>query len=332
MKFDVKYSKFGNLFFFISNLAEWSPYCRKEYNKIWLKNNPLNKKEAKSLYKLRKILKKYKISVLILSSKNESEAIKKISKIIPQEDISDLKNSLRTFNERFNILWRKEVKNLISIKEKIKKTLIISKKLFSIIKILYGIKKEPRVGEIFLFTNPILKRPINGGSGFGKDKIGIECSKITKTNNIKQMLQRAIIHEIVHASFENNLKEKTKKFIEDRYFKKKYKKILLKSKIYKQTNSILGPIKEMILVSLIPEGYLAEKFFNLDVINNLRRKKCIKEKKLKKNYYDLMLYAIYRLYSFAKDYSENKKPIDNNYIEEAIKCWIEFEKTDLKKI
>lgn len=332
MKFDIKYSKFGNLFFFVSNLAEWSPYCRKEYNKIWLENNLLNEKEAEALYKLKKILKKYKISVLILSSNNEKEAIKKISKIIPREDILGLKKSLGTFNERFNILWKKEIKNLIFVKEKIKKTLIISKKLFSIIKILYSIKKEPEIVEIFLFVNPIIKRSVSGGGGFGKNKIGVECSKITRKNNQKQMLQRVIIHEIVHSSFEFNLKEKIKKFLESDQFKSKYEKNIIKSKIYKQTHSILGTVKEMILASLIPEGYLAEKFFDFNVLDNSRKRKCVKEKRLEKNYYDLMIYAILKLYKEAKEYSENKKSIDDIYIESAIECWMDFEKTDLKKL
>jgi len=333
MKFKTKYSKFGNQFFFISNLSEWSPYCRKEYNELWLKNKPLNKKEVEVLSDLKKILKKYKISNLMLSSSNKKWAIKKVSKIIPKKDVLVLTNSLKIFYKRFSVLWKKEENNLILIKQQIEKALSIlsiSNKLFPIIKILYGIRKEPGKVEIFLFTSPIFKRSVSGGGSFGKNKIGIECSKITKNNNQNQMLQRVVIHEIIHASFEVNLKEKIKKFIESLYFKKKYEKLILKSRVYRQTHSIMGTAKEMILVSLIPEGYLAEKFFNLDVLKNLRERKCIKEGMLKKNYYDLMLYSIFKLYQTAKKYCENKMQINENYIEDAIKCWIAFEKSNLK--
>jgi hypothetical protein len=92
----------------------------------------------------------------------------------------------------------------------------------------------------------------------------------------------------------------------------------------------MGVIKEMILVSLIPEGYLAEKFFNLGVLKNLRKKKCIKERKLEKNYYDLMLYSIFKLYQTAKEYCDARMPIDERYIENAINSWIDFEKSNLK--
>ena len=118
--------------------------------------------------------------------------------------------------------------------------------------------------------------------------------------------------------------------MESQYFKKRYEESVLKSKMYRQTHSIMGTVKEMILVSLIPEGYLAEKFFNLDILKNLKEKKCIKEGRLEKNYYDLMLYSVFKLYQLAKKYCDNKIQIDENYIEGAIKCWIDFEKSDLK--
>jgi len=77
---------------------------------------------------------------------------------------------------------------------------------------------------------------------------------------------------------------------------------------------------------------LAEKFFGLNVINNLKRRNCVKKNRLEKNYYDLMLFGIFKMYKIAKDYSDNEKFIDDNYIEEAIKCWIEFENADLRKL
>lgn len=332
MKFVVKSSKFGNKFFFVSNLSEWGPYCRKEYNKLWLKGNLLNKKENDALRNLRKILKKYKLANILLASVNQKSARKTLSNILPQKDILILESSLNEFSKRFNLLWQKEKRNLDLIKKNIFNNLPVFKDFFALIKILYKIKKEPQEIKIFLITNPILKRPISGGSGLGNNKISVECSKITKENNQNQIIKRVILHEIVHASFEENIKKGIENYLDNKYFKQKYEKIILKSSVYKQTHSILGPIKEMILVSLIPEGYLAEKFFNFDVIENLRKRKCIQDAKLGKNYYDLMLYSVYKLYPIAKKYCDNKKPIDSNYIEKVIQNWIEFEKTDLKKL
>ncbi len=46
--------------------------------------------------------------------------------------------------------------------------------------------------------------------------------------------------------------------------------------------------------------------------------------------FDVSIYKTW--YKNAKDYADNKKVIDENYIEEAIKRWIEFENADLRKL
>jgi len=334
MKFNIKYSKIGNLFFFISNLSEWSSYCRKPYNNLWLKNNPLKKEEKEALNRLRDILKqkKYNLVNRSLISSNENEFWQNISKILSENQIANLTESLNIFSERFEKVWLKEEKNLKKIKDSALKGLSISDGLIALIKKLYGFKKPLKSVNIFLFINPIKKRLIGGGSGFGAKGIGIECSYITKTNNKNEMLVRIILHEITHAYFEERLINKINKFVSSKYFESKYQEFILKSNVYRQTGSILGPIKELILVSLLPEGYLAEKFFGLNVINNLKRRNCVKKNRLEKNYYDLMLFGIFKMYKIAKDYSDNEKFIDDNYIEEAIKCWIEFENADLRKL
>ncbi|MFH1956398.1 MAG: hypothetical protein ABIJ28_02010 [Patescibacteria group bacterium] len=332
MKFNIKYSKFSNLFFFASNLSEWSQYCRKEYNGLWLKESPLSEKEISLLNKLKEILKKYKISNLILSSLTEDEALEKIKDIINSEDILIIKECLGVLEKRFGNLWKEEEKNLFLIKQEIEKTLDVSKKIFDDIQTLYGIKQMPQSIDIFLFTNPIVKRSVNGGGGLGENQISIECSKITGENNKNKMLERVMIHEIVHVSFESKLKEKIKEFLKSNRFSDEYEDKIIKTSVFHQANSIIGTLKEMILVSLIPEGYLAEKFFDLNVLDNLRERKCIKERTLEKNYYDLMLYAVYKLYPFAKKYCENKKEIYNDFIENAVKCWLEFEEIDLSKL
>jgi hypothetical protein len=56
----------------------------------------------------------------------------------------------------------------------------------------------------------------------------------------------------------------------------------------------------------------------------------IQEKKLEKNYYDLMLFSIWELRSFAKKYVLEKKPIDSKYIQKAFEVWKKFESIDLK--
>ncbi len=334
MKFKIIISKWANFFFFVSNLSEWSPYCRKHYNALWLKNRPLNKREQNVLKQLSTVLKekKYKEINLLLTSVNKNEFWKNVPKTFSEKESIIFKESSNIFSERFDKLWKTEEKNLIKIKNNIIKNLSISSKHVALIKKLYGVKNSPESINIFLFTSPIKKQLVYGGSGFGTAGIGIECSEIAKDNNKNDALSRVILHEITHAYFEKRLVDKLNKFISSKYFQDKYRGLILKAKVYKQINNILGPVKELILVSLLPEGYLAEKFFGLNVINNLKERNRVKMGKLEKNYYDLMLFGIFKMYGFAKDYSDNQKPIGKKYIKEAAKCWIEFEQIDLSKL
>lgn len=60
MKFDIKYSKIGNFFFFISNLSDWHFSCRKEYNEAWIKQTgELSNNEKNAIENFRKIMTKY---------------------------------------------------------------------------------------------------------------------------------------------------------------------------------------------------------------------------------------------------------------------------------
>lgn len=334
MRPQIIINKWANFFFFVSNLSEWSPYCRKDYNVSWLKDNPLNKKEKNALNRLHNIFKekKYKLINLLLTSVNKKEFWGNVSKILSARQFAVFKESLNIFEKRFEELWLKEEKNLEKVKDNITKNFLVSDKLVALIKRLYGVRMSPKSINIFLFTSPIKKQLVHGGSGFGVAGIGIECSEITKDNNKNDMLSKVILHEITHAYFEKKLIDKINKFISSKYFQEKYQKFILKSKVYKQVKNVLGPIKELILVSLLPEGYLAEKFFGLNVINNLKKRKRVKEGKLEKNYYDLMLFGIFKMCKIAKDYSNSQRSIDRTYMEEAVKCWIEFEQIDLSKL
>lgn len=330
MKFEFKISKLANQFFFISNLNEWSPYCREEYNQLWLKNNPLNKEEKKVLLNIKILLKKHDISKIFLSSSQPTKTWKAITSKLDKNNLSNLKKSLNVFLPRFNKLWQNEKKNLILIKKNLS-TEFNSKKILFLFKILFG-QPIPNSINIFLITNPITNMIVSGGQGLGKNKIAVECSKLTRNNNPHNQVERVILHEIIHASFQNKIVKMIKTFVQRPYFIKNYKNILSKSFTYKQTKSFIPVINEMILVSLLPEGYLAEKYFGLNVIKNLRKRKAIRQRKLTKNYYDLMLFSVWKLYPIAKKYCNLKKPIDNLYIEESIKCWADFEKQNLSKL
>lgn len=331
MQFKLSVSKLANHFFFVSNLAGWNPYCRKEYNELWLRHSPLNKEEKEGLVKLSKVLKTYTLYKLFISSTNPEKTWYKASRLLPKKDLQILRGTLEIFSSRFERLWKKERGNLDKVAKELSTSLTVSKKLLSLIGILYGNSQKTQEVEVFLLTSPITKRVVSGGSGLGKDKIVIECSKIMSKNNERDELARVVLHELIHASFEQKIRKKIQTYIQSNRFIELHAKLLSQLAVYHQVKSFEGPIKEMIAVSLLPEGYIAEKYFGIDIKKNLRKRKSIRNQQLKKNYYDLMLFSVWKLYTIAREYCDNEKVIDRKYLEATVQSWEEFEQADLSK-
>lgn len=331
MRFRFKVSKLANHFFFVSNLAAWSPYYRKEYNELWLRHQPLNRKERGALIEISKMLRKYSLYNLFISSTNPEKTWRRALQLLPKKDLRILQGILEVFSSRFERLWKKEKGNLDEVAKELSTSLTISKKLLSLIGTLYGASQKSQEVEIFLLSSPIAKRAASGGSGLGKNKIAIECSKITSKNNEKNELARVVLHELIHASFEQKIRKKIQTYIQSNRFKELHTKSLSQSAVYRQVKSFEGTIKEMIAVSLLPEGYIAEKYFGVDVKKNLRKRRSIRNQQLEKNYYDLMLFSVWKLYAVAREYCYHKKVIDRRYLEAAVQSWEEFERADLSK-
>lgn len=331
MKISVKISKLHNLFFFVSNLTECNVYNNPAYNKKWLANNSLNDTEILTLKTVSGVFKKYELNKQFASEKDPNGVLKEVTKIIKPKKLVILKNALDLFAPRFERIWKKEEKNLIAIKREIENTFIASQELIDVLCTVYDQQPAKEGIDFFLLTNPVTKRIVSGGSGLGDNRIELECSKITKTNNKNNFLTRVALHEIIHIAFEQKIKEKINKYVESPRFKNTHEKILKKTLIFKQIKSFPHIIKEMIDVSMLPEGYLGEKFFNANTHENIKKRKCIKMCALKKEYYDLMLFSLWYLYADAKYYCDEKKPINVEFFEKAISIWEKFEETDLSK-
>jgi len=333
MKIDFRYNKFGNFFFFVSNLSEWSFHCRKKYNEEWLRSSHLSKKEKNDLDKIANFLKRNEgdnIINIFLLAKSKRAAFHDVSLLIDKKDLRIIKDSFDIFKNRFDKIWKIE-KNIFkkAYSEINNKKRSIKLSLDSISKI-YNVKNSPIKITVVLLLNPLKNRLIGGGSSIGKNAVAIEYSG-SNLNKDKDMFQRVLVHEITHSSFEENTKEEIQKYIKSDKFKNEHGSFLEKSLIYKQVPSLLTILKEMILVSFVPDGYLAEKFFGKNIIKMLRQRKCIRDSGLQKNYHDLMLYDVFKLYPMAKKYLDRAKCIDFDYIDLAMNCWVEFETMNTDK-
>ena len=331
MKFRFHVSRLANLFFFVSNLSEWSPYCRKEYNHEWLKQKHLQQSEREALKHVRNILWKHK-TLGRYFFRTEQEAWRNIAKKLSKREYEALCASFAVFLPRFSALWKEEKSNLQNIAAAFSRgtSSPVNKTLIEL-STLYAPHRKPRsITTIFLLTSPITKRLVSGGGKITSKILALECSKTTAKNNIHDLFVRVLLHELVHTMFEDRIKNIIRTCLQSKGFSS-IKRELARSAVYRETLSFAGPIKEMVAISLLPEGYLAERYFNANVSKSLLQRNSVRECRLKHTYYDLMLFATWELLPIAREYSTQKKPIDARYLREVIMVWRQFNRTNLSR-
>lgn len=324
MKFKIRCTKLSNQFFFLSNMSRWRFWCRKEYNREWLKIiGKLDKIEKKTLDDFAAILNKYsqsqsKIRLPDLFSLTSKEKIWHLAKkALSQKDYLLFRNIFKIFDFKYRKIWRiiKLDKKLaeFSLRNNLKKYQNQIKNSVRDISILYN-KKFPsqKLFNIYLI---ILPKTVKGRGGkYGRSSVVLEGS-VTSFKE-KRMIE-IMIHEIIHSYFESPyFYSLVVSFIK----KKELLNLFQKSKILKQTGSVYFVIKEIIAGSLIPKGYLSKKYF--DYTNNISP---INLKKSKK-YYQLLDFAVQPLYPTIKEYLQRKKPIDKEFLKKIIEVWSEFER------
>lgn len=314
MQFNVKFTKLGNYFFFISNLTEWHFSCPKEYNKLWLKKTgSLTLKEKKSLKKLAKILKKYgfakeeKVTWLgtpfIIST--EKRVWENVKKWVNKKEYKEIKKIFEIFKPRFEKIWSKESSKLSQAKKLLSKRLTSKlRAALSDLSNFYDSKlPEKMTINIYLFAIPRESSRIGGGAALRQKGITLE---IRDLKNIQDYLL-VVMHEISHSFLEKDSIKKIKKIVMGFRFPS--------NKLIKERGKI-GLISELILCSLIPDGYLAKKYFKIP-----RKEKL---KKFQQGWKSLVEYVTFHLYPLAEKYIDTERSLDRNFIVATVRLTKEF--------
>ncbi|MEW5907681.1 MAG: hypothetical protein AB1643_00645 [Patescibacteria group bacterium] len=325
MKFDIKYSKFGNLFFFVSNLAEWHFSCRKEYNIFWRNNLPHFTQEENVVLKLfKKILKQYqgksenKMSFPFLANAVIKKNLKYIEKKINKSEKEIVRKVIKLFQPKFQKIWRENHCNLrrfiVLVKEldyvkKIKKSL-------ELIEIYFG-KTNCKKITVYLLIAP-KNQWGGGGANIGPKRITLEIGDISK-RGIDWIL-RTLIHEATHICYQDNFNLMLRSFIQS-IPKKDYNNF----KIVNYFGNLYTVLNELITSSIIGEGLIDELVFKFPSRNQLERDiKCLDW--TKRSHSSLLRKsAALALYSFNKEYLKEKRAIDVNYLERAWEFLKKFE-------
>lgn len=160
----------------------------------------------------------------------------------------------------------------------------------------------PTLIKVFLVPYPPKTDTYGTHSGhcIGTDTIIFEVISLENPELLKRFWL-LFIHEFVHASFET---AEYKKWVRD----------FIKSQNI-EIEKIDEILRETVINSLTPRGYLAEKYFGLDggaLVESSAN--------------SLKLHASQKLYPLAKDYIDNNRKIDENYLQQCLEVVVYFKK------
>lgn len=329
MKFKFKISKLANQFFFISNLSEWHFSCRKNYNKEWLKQTgPLNKKEKKALDDFRKIIKNYGFT----HDKNrrsvylgqifficpENQIWEKLERFVEENEFKKIQQIFKVFQPRFEKIWNN--KSLNERVGKVKKSLT-KQNIKSLFKNLYQLlpnKSLPRDFMVVSIISPLKGKYITaaGGANLDNHHITLEIPWLKLNTWELEHSTGVLAHEIAHILFRlSNLRNIIQMTI------KKFRAPMF---IKPLKRSMIELIEELVISSMIPSGYLAQKYYKFKPVNMFSESfKDIYQEVLKlrqrrlANTHRVFRYFIWQLYPLAAYYLKSNKKIDKFFIEEV---------------
>ena len=310
-------TKTGNLFHFVSNLTDWHYSVRTSYKSYWLeKTGNLSIEESEALVKAKELFIKYSFGQnfwgKVFLRRPEEDVWQIAEQNFGKEDTESFKKITDVFLSKFEKLWIEEDKLLHNWKDELEKSQskYAPDGLVSKLDVLFNtkVKFDPQVKIILLMCSPTTVG--GGGANIGPGAITLEVSQ--KPFNDIQFVWFNFWHELVHTYWERN-REYTDMLIE---FVNKKEQDGLPSPIEKVPLKVV--VGEAVIESLIPMGYLSNKYFGFNSGKYFREKTLqLRESKVNKSQ-SLSFWRCFsadKLFSTAKKYVENDKPVDEGYFE-----------------
>ena len=308
MEFIPKVSYVGNVFHFVSNLAQWHFSCRSGYKDFWLKEaGGLTNVEDAALEKARELFLKYTFGKNFWGKiflREREEIVWAQAKENFGEDAGKFKEIFDIFEPRFQQFWKND-KNLLEQwggRIKVINFLLTPPGLTEDLDIFFGNKTNSRTIEIFLLMN------IPGNSAYGSSVIGPGAITLEISRTPFGFLRPVVLvtwHELIHNIWQDN----------------NYWKLIegfgreIKSPSPVKGISWQELINEAVTESLFSHGYLAQKYFGFPSQKYFAAElNSAESSKNSLNYWrDL---SASKLFSIAEDYIENRKPLDIAFLQQ----------------
>lgn len=249
MKFIIKIQEPASFFYLLESLSNWNSHTRKD-NRIFLKNKfKFNIRDKILLKKYSRLRRKYpwkQIDSDFILCEDFKQVEKRLKRRLNEKEFILMKKIIKTFNERFNSIYKNYKQQMIK-RKKLLEELIKTYKLEAIIKEIekfYEVENNLKKIDIYLLANPS-GRGGGGANVFPANCIQLEPKKLNKNNkeNAKRDLA-IIIHEITHLIEKRTSQKKWREFEEN----------------VKSNNLNFTILREAIVSSMAPEGYMTKKY------------------------------------------------------------------------
>jgi hypothetical protein len=311
MKNKIIINKNANFFVFIGEISgaresDWSNERKKEW--IIQSGGKLNNEEQSQIYKFKKIFDS--VNYNLIEALFLSNDIKNIKKNISQKQFDELEKSFALFLLRFEKIWKKKEKNLLNLKKVLEKSDSRFGNALSKIERIYGVDNKTTLNKIpvQLLISSNDKNDILGYFSVTNRKTDIVLEYSGSINSEKNIfLNLVILHELSHLAVNKNrgLKNLIKKIAENN-----------KNKIEKVFEFLPAEktLEELIISSFVPEGYISKYFFK----KNIKKITNYKNTKNQTNFTLLRQFCAYKMKIPAKEYLENNKKINKEYIQKVV--------------
>lgn len=258
VNFEFRVNKTSNLVHFVTNMSNWHFSCRGYSNRFWIeKTGELTEKEKKMLEDFSLVLQKSPFGnnywgKKLLAQDNIESIVNQAKAIFADDDYRIFKEAISLFTPRFEKLWIEEEEKLTNWRTALEEGQNKFKlngleedlnKLFD-----YKAKLEGKITVILLMAGP--NNSASGGANVDKKILTLELSQ-TPIDFMRPVLL-TLWHETVHELWDkpSDLSIKIDDFLSRNEIVNPYPNIPM---------TIL--FKEAIMESLLPRGFMAQKYF-----------------------------------------------------------------------
>lgn len=339
MKYKITYTRISNLFFFISNMAEWHFSCRKEYNKAWIEQTGvLTEKESGAIKEFGEIMREYgfeykKNKFVYLGQYfflySEKDVWAEVSKNVTESEYKKIREIFKILDLRFKKIWNE--KGIREWGKLLKKTAESENGKKLMIEVEQSVNRSKKMDDIVIhiIPSPIRNKSVSGGANLGPGHITIEASIINTSDEYIEIVLGTMAHEVAHVLLNNNIK-----------LSSIIKSVAAKGKL--ELLDVVQPsmtkkniLTEIVVETVAPDGYICQTYAKhssplvrglgwLDVVlydmEELKKKKSI-------SFDGLYHYVVWQMYPMSQYYFEKKRAIDKPFVEAIVKIIDDIKKT-----